>query len=210
MRPEKPSASSGVLTIKRGSNPATTVPIRFDIKPYKRNWITTYEAAGVQKGISRLTVTHQDGGTNAYVVVENGAEKRLAGSETMVSFAGSDFWVADLGLEFLAWPGQRILRKEIRRGQSCSVLESTNPNPEPGTYVRVLSWVDIDTGGIVNADAFGNERRPIKEFAAKSFKKIEGRWELKEIEMYDRRSNSRTTLTFDLRAGKTPPETGSR
>ena len=47
----------------------------------------------------------------------------------MIPFAGSDFWIADLGLEFFHWPEQKVLKKEFRRNCSCVVLESTNPNP---------------------------------------------------------------------------------
>ncbi|MGN6642949.1 MAG: outer membrane lipoprotein-sorting protein [Verrucomicrobiota bacterium] len=193
--PTQPTVSTGVLKIGR----ELQIPVRFEITLADTNWSSTYEATGVSNGISKLTVVHHDGSPNTYTVIENGAEKTLSGNETMVAFAGSDFWVADLGLEFLFWPEQRVLRKEIRRGQSCSVLESINPHPAPGTYARVLSWVDIDSGGIINAEAYQPRgSRPFKEFAAKSFKKVRGQWELESIEMSNRQSGSRTSLEFDL------------
>ena len=116
----------------------------------------------------------------------------------MTPFAGSDFWLADLGLEFFHWPEQRLLRKEIRRGQSCSVLESVNPHPAPGAYSRILSWIDIDTDGIINADAYDAQGKLLKQFAAKSFKKIHGEWELQEIEILNRQTGSRTSIEFNL------------
>ncbi len=200
MEPGEPTTTSGVLTIKRPKAPALTIPFRFEIKPAEGGWQSVYEAPDVSTGISKLWVTRTASGTNSYSVVENGTEKVRAAENAFVPFAGSDFWIVDLGLDFLWWPEQRVLRKEIRRGQSCAVLESTNPNPSPGSYSRVLSWVDIDTGGIINAEAYGPDKKRIKDFAASKFKKIEGKWELKEIEMYDRRADSRTTLTFDLGA----------
>jgi hypothetical protein len=120
----------------------------------------------------------------------------------MIPFAGSDFWVADLGLEFLHWPTQRLLRKEIRRGQGCDVLESVNPQPAPGAYSRVVSWVDRDTDGIINAEAYDSKGKLLKEFAATDIKKVRGQWELKGMEISNRQTGSRTTIEFDLGGGK--------
>jgi hypothetical protein len=121
-----------------------------------------------------------------------------AGQELMRSFAGSDFWIADLGLEFLHWPEQRVLKKEIRRGQSCNVLESVNPQPADGAYARVKSWIDIDTGGIVYAEACNAQGRVLKEFAPQSLKKVRGEWQLQEMEMENRLTGSRTWIEFNL------------
>jgi YD repeat-containing protein len=116
----------------------------------------------------------------------------------MIPFAGSDFWIADLGLEFLHWPKQRLVRKELRRGQSCDVLESTNPDPRPGGYRRVVSWLDIDTGGIVHADAYDANDRLLKQFDPKEFTKIKGEWQLEEMEIRNRQKGSKTRIDFKL------------
>ena len=116
----------------------------------------------------------------------------------MMPFAGSDFWLADLGLEFLHWPGQRLLKKEMRRGQSCNVLESVDTQPAAGGYSRVVSWLDIDTGGIVHAEAYGAQNNLLKEFDPKEFKKVNGRWELREMEIRNVKERSSTRLEFNL------------
>jgi hypothetical protein len=67
----------------------------------------------------------------------------INGAKLFQSFAGSDFYLGDLGLEFLHWPSQKIVKKEMRRSRSCRVVESINPNPAPGSYSRVLSWIDL-------------------------------------------------------------------
>jgi Outer membrane lipoprotein-sorting protein len=193
-RPTQDTASTGVLKKGRRSE----IPIQFQVIAGTTNWSSIYEVIGETNGITRLTVIRTDGKPNEYQVVEKGKTRSLSGNEAMIPFAGSDFWVADLGLEFIFWPEQRVLRKEIRRGQSCSVLESINPQPAPGAYARVVSWVDIDSGGIINADAYDSKGKPLKEFIAKSVKKVRGQWELKEIEMDNRQTGSRTWLEFDL------------
>ena len=70
---------------------------------------------------------------------------------TTLPFAGSDFWLTDLGLEFLDWPEQLLTRREIKRSNACSVLESRNPSPPSDGYSRIVSWIGNDTGGILLA-----------------------------------------------------------
>ncbi|HUA37805.1 MAG TPA: outer membrane lipoprotein-sorting protein [Candidatus Sulfopaludibacter sp.] len=116
------------------------------------------------------------------------------------SFADSDFSVDDLCLEFLHWPDQKILKPyEMRRGRSCKVLESTNPNPTANGYSRVVSWIDNETLGIVQAEAYDAKGNLLKEFYPKSFKKVNGQWELQEMEIRNDQTGSRTRLEFNSR-----------
>ncbi|MGP8021051.1 MAG: outer membrane lipoprotein-sorting protein [Limisphaerales bacterium] len=117
----------------------------------------------------------------------------------MRSFAGSDFWVEDLSLEFFHWPEQKILKHEMRRGRACQILESTNPSPSPNGYSRVVSWIDNETLGIVQAEAYDAKGELLKEFYPKSFKKVNGQWELQEMEIRNDQTGSRTRLEFDLK-----------
>jgi hypothetical protein len=115
-------------------------------------------------------------------------------------FAGSDFWICDLGLEFFHWPAQKVLPKptNLVRGRDYTLLESTNPNPSTNGYSRVLTWIDKETGGILQAEAYDASGRLLKEFAPKSFKKVNGQWELQEMEIRNVQTGSRTRLEFDL------------
>ena len=112
----------------------------------------------------------------------------------------SDFSFADLGLEFFHWPQQKVLPKttNLKRGRDYTLLESTNPNPSTNGYSRVLSWIDKETGGILEAEAYDADGKLLKEFAPKSFKKINGQWELQEMEIRNVQTGSRTRLEFDL------------
>jgi hypothetical protein len=83
----------------------------------------------------------------------------------MKPFAGTDFWLADLGMEFLHWPSSALLRKEMRRGRSCKVLESTNPQLGKGAYGRVRSWIDSESAQLIRAEAYDSENRLLKEFS---------------------------------------------
>jgi hypothetical protein len=205
-RPEQELNRAAILKVRPPNENwrETTVRVKVSLTP--TNWITCYEAAGTPQSApaTQLVVYYQPGSPNRYELrdgtASNSPPQTLAGNQTMIPFAGSDFWVADLGLEFLHWPTQRLLRKEIRRGQSCSVLESINPRPEPGAYSRVVSWIDADTGGIVHADAFDARGQLLKRFAPKSFEKVGGQWELQEMEIRNAQTRSVSRIEFNLSA----------
>jgi hypothetical protein len=152
--------------------------------------------------LERLVVVHADQRPNEYqwarIASANqlGASETLAGGQAMIAFAGTDFWLADLGLEFFHWQEQRLVKKEMRKGRSCRVLESINPNPVPGNYARVLSWIDVETSGLVRAEAYGPDHRLLKEFSIRGLTRVKGRWELKEMEIRNAQTDSRTRLEF--------------
>lgn len=202
-RPDHNLSNTGVLTI-RSNKKTASVPIRFTVEAGDASWTSTYEALGGSNSTPsiRLVVKHVSAKPNEYELSEisdgNTTSKPLSGNESMIPFAGSDFWLADLGLEFLHWPEQKLWRTEMKRSRSCRVLESTNPKPTPGTYSRVVSWIDNESGGIVHADAYDAKGKLLKEFDPKDFKKVNGEWQLEEMEIYNRQTDSRTYIEFNL------------
>jgi len=131
-------------------------------------------------------------------MTSNGESNAPLPNDYNASFANSDFWVGDLGLEFLRWPAQKILRGDTAAGRLCKVLESTNPNPAPNGYSRVLSWIDNETLGIVEAEAYDAKNKKLKEFYPKDIKKVEGQWQVGSMEIENVQTRSRTWLKFDL------------
>ncbi|HEX5398095.1 MAG TPA: outer membrane lipoprotein-sorting protein [Verrucomicrobiae bacterium] len=115
-----------------------------------------------------------------------------------VAFAGSDFWICDLGLEFFHWPDQKILRGETMRTRFCKVLESTNPNPSTNGYSRVVSWIDNESLGIVQAKAYDAKGELLKDFYPKDVKKVDGQWQVGRLDIYNIQTGSHTRLEFDL------------
>ena len=91
-------------------------------------------------------------------------------SNLLVPFAGSDFWL----------------------------VESTTLKPAAGGYSRVLTWLDQGTLGIVAAEAYDARGKLLKEFQPKSFKKVNGQWQLKEMEIRNEQTDTRTSLVFDV------------
>jgi hypothetical protein len=199
-KPAETSTVTGVLQIRTADRKVRQVPVTFEIFPTPTHTISTYQTTTGSDAV-KLTVRQAPGQQNEYELKEgSSAPKKLAGDQTMVPFAGSDFWIGDLGLEFLHWPKQRVLRKEMSRSVFCHVLESINPNPAPGAYSKVQSWVGADKPGIVIvlAEAFDAKGSKLKEFKPNKLEKVDGQWQLEEMEIHNFQTRSRTRIEFNL------------
>jgi hypothetical protein len=208
-RPERPTTNTGVLKIRDAEGKQREVPTRFDILPMPTNWLNVYETIDSKHNPgTKLTVIHSDDKPNEYFLRDstnsptaNGNDGKLARNELIAPFAGSDFWIVDLGLDFLHWPQQRVLRKQMRKSLSCDVLQSVNPHPVSGGYSRVVSWIAINRPEdivIVHAEAFDTRDKLLKEFDPKKIEKINGIWQLEEMEIRNRQTGTRTRIDFIL------------
>jgi hypothetical protein len=217
-RPATSSAFTGVLNIRDARGSHTDIPVKCEaiVNPTEKhyigiptNWYSAYQAFPTNSPVEELTIAHSNDSPNKYFYyageditswpeVEFG--HMLLPKDVNEPFANSDFWIADLGLEFLHWPGQKILRGDTARGRLCKVLESTNPNPSPNGYSRVLCWIDNEALGIVEAKAYDAQGKLLKEFYPKDIKKVDGQWQVGSMEIDNVQTGSRTRLEFDLNA----------
>jgi hypothetical protein len=203
-KPQQAATNSGVLKIRDAEGKQQEVPTLFEIVPRPADWLNVYESSiGPNSQTVKLTIIHSDGQPNQYFLSKSSGHspEKLGPGELMIPFAGSDFWVPDLGLEFLHWPQQRILRKQMRKGQFCDVLQSVDPHPANGGYSRVLSWIAVnhtDDIVIVHAEAFDTHDKLLKEFDPKKVEKVNGVWQLEEMEIRNRQSGTRTRIDFNL------------
>jgi hypothetical protein len=217
-RPAGNFTNTGVLQIRGAKGGRSNLPVKCEVigPATNSNWLSIYEAKTTNQSV-KLVVIHGANQVNEYFYATNSAieipilgdipmlghlfrSHQLTGDQIMASFAGSDFWICDLGLGFLHWPGQKILRGDTARGRLCKVLESTNPDPSTNGYSRVLCWVDNETLGIVEAKAYDAKGKLLKEFLPKDFKKVNGQWQVGSMEIDNVQTGSRTKLEFDLKA----------
>lgn len=125
--------------------------------------------------------------------------KPLLPQERMSSFAGSEFWPADLGLEFFYWPHQKILsnvRIKMRKGVACRVLESRKQTAVDFGYCLVRSWISREHFGLVYAEAYNSAGKRIKTFEVSDVQKIDGQWKVSELRIRDEVAKSTTKLIF--------------
>ena len=195
LRPTAAINGLGQLRIRPVKGKRKSVVVRFRAFALGATLVNEYLIAG-----GSLTVKQQVGRDTLYEWTGTGKKlERLDEGQVIMPFAGSDFWIIDLGLEMLRWPHQRVIERKLRRGELCSVLVSRPAKDVEGGYSKVVSWVDEDTMGIVRAEFFDGEGKLLKIFEPKSFKKIEGQWHLKEMEMRNEQANTRTSIVFDLK-----------
>lgn len=201
---ERPGNSTitAVLKTRDGNGRRTEIPVKLETRVIDGDrWEATYETTSSDPKLrAKLTVVHHDQHPNTYRLIhaDSPNEVALSGEKIFTAFAGTDFSAGDLGLEFFHWPGQIVLKHEMKRGRPCRVLESRNPAPANAAYSRVVSWVDTETGGLLRAEAFDVRDQLVKEFSVRSFKKVEGHWELKEMEILNPQTDTRTRLEFNL------------
>jgi hypothetical protein len=203
-QPTENSEQTGVLKIRDANGKNSEISIKCKIVAGPASWTNIFQIEETARPFE-LKIVRAD--SNQYFVTffcpacENPAPatSRLDANNLTWSIGNSDFWACDLGLEFFHWPEQMILKKEIKRSRGCSVLESTNPDPSTNGYSRVVSWIDNDGGGIVQAFAYDVQGKLLKEFYPTSLKKVNGQYQVQEMEMLNDQTKSRTRLTFDLK-----------
>jgi hypothetical protein len=200
----------GLLKIRSPDGPITEIPTKMVVRISSETWEDSYEAQPTSGRPGEvLVVRHRGVQPNEYLYgrfEKRGDEPKLepvSGSKLFQPFAGSDFYLADLGLEFLHWPSQKIVKKEMRKSRSCRVIESINPDPVSDGYSRVLSWIDFETSNLIMAQGYDADNRLLKEFSIRSIRRNEGKAQLREIEMRNDQTDSRTRLEFNL---DLPPE----
>jgi hypothetical protein len=204
-RPAANAQHFGTLKIRSERGKRFEIPVRMTLQVGQSGWQDIYETQPSSRGPAQLLIIKRaEGEPNEYWFAKATSAdaptppSQLKIQEIYQPFAHSDFWISDLGLEFLYWPHHKVVDKEMRKGRACKVIESTTPTPAPGGYARVLSWIDNETGGLVRAEAFDANNKLLKEFSIKSVKKVGGRWRLQEMEIINAQTDSRTRLEFDL------------
>jgi len=194
LRPTSAINGKGQLRIRSKIGKRKAVPVQFRSFVVGAALVNQYAISS-----GTLTIQQQVGRDTQYAWVETGRKvERLDGTQAGIPFAGSDFWMVDLGLEMLRWPHQNVIERKLRRGELCSVLVSWPAKAVQGGYSKVVSWVDEDSMGIVRAEMYDSKGKLLKVFEPKSFKKIDGQWHLKEMEMRNEQANTRTSILFDL------------
>jgi hypothetical protein len=207
MQPGGNTEVSGNLIINRHEK----IPVVCNITTNGDSWKVVYKTERTANTPAEKFITiHTLNGPNKYFYSSASSPaaslpepKLLSSAEVAIPFAGSDFWLSELGFDFLHWPSQKKLPGQMRLGQACYVLESIDPKAP--VVVRVKSYIDKDSGGILIAEGYDRNKKLIKEFSlgGGSFKKVNGQWQLKKMKISSPKEDSETVLEFDL-----PDESG--
>jgi hypothetical protein len=195
LMPNEAAEFGGILRLSRPGTPPYDVPVTNKLIVGTDSWTAEYLAHPPRGPEERLEIKRVADRPNEYIWKR---EKvlTLSGVDATNQFAGSDFALMDLGMEFLHWPHQMLLTREMRKGRGCDVLES-RPD-RPGLYARIVSWIDQETSGLLIAEAYDARGKLLKEFEVKGFKKVDGQWRVREMEIRNRQSKTSTRLQFEF------------
>ena len=195
LKPEASFTNIGKLVIRGPKKQRREVNYQCLVVVTETNWTSFYSASHGTNVLPGFSVEHRDGTANSYF---DDRTNLLNATQIAESFAGSDFSFADLGLEFFHWPNQRVVKWEMKRSFGCKVLESKNSELPARMYSRVVSWIHTETGGLIQAEAYDARGKLLKEFRPTETEKVNGRHELKEMEIENVQAGTRTTLVFEL------------
>ena len=194
LKPEEAMNWDGVIKIFGRGRKLAPVPIKCELTLGETNWTVTYITAPTDTNLAeKFTIIFSTNGPNRYFYARAdkpgavpGELKEISGVEADLPIGGSDFWLSDLGLEFLHWPDQVRLRGDIHDNRGRYVLVSANPQPKPGGYLRVKTWIDKESRQPTQAEAFGTEKTNIvvKSFSLEKIAKgPDGKYQVKEMEI---------------------------
>jgi len=209
-KPEQNLTNTALVKIRGTDKKWREQPITFAVVVTPTNYLNIYETTSTNGASAHtLTIVHSDDRANQYWLSDSagGAARKLGENELMKPFADSDFWIADLGVEFLHWPDQRVLKKEMRSSVSCDVLQSLNPHAMAGGYSRVVSWIGTshpDEFVLVHADGYDEHGKLMRWFEPKSLEKVNGAYQLESMEMRNAQTGTRTIIEFNLEKHPAP------
>jgi len=110
------------------------------------------------------------------------------------AIAKSDFLLRELGMEFLHWPEQRVIGRELSNSRWCQVLESVSKKPEGPASVR--SWIDEKLGVVLSAEVYDARKVRLKHFSITQFREQADRWTC-SVSMVDDVRGTKTELALD-------------
>jgi len=102
-------------------------------------------------------------------------------------------WI-DLSLSFLWWKGGVERGEDSVRGRECRIIDLPAPEDSVDLFDGVRLWVDKKIGIVLRAEGYDTAGELIRRMDVKSFKKINGRWVIKDIDFERFPGRTKTTL----------------
>ena len=205
MRSAVPTASETLdATLTHGSRGnRVTRNVRMETRLDPDGW-TICHTVLADNGKARETgcVRRREGERPLYKRNEDEDWKRSHELKGIAPLGKSAFLLTDFGMEFLFWPRQRLVDSKIKmkRGRPVFTLESATPRPDVDGYARVVSRVDREYLGVIQASVYDARGRLIKEFEPEGVVKgADDVYRVDALRMVDRRTRERTIIRFHYR-----------
>ena len=188
---------NGTMRISIPKSEPRELPLQAKVIINTSYWSSVYTTKSPDGEVETLTIRHFVDKPNEYEWRRGEKLQQVGGSIATNSFAGSDFALMDLGLEFYHWPAQVLATREMRKGRGCDVLES-RPT-QTNLYGRIFSWIDQESRaqgqpGLLMAEAYDAHGKILKEFEIKGLK--DG--QVADMEIRNRQTKTSTRLQFNI------------
>ncbi len=142
---------------------------------------------------SHLAITWEQPRTPVYRYFEGYPLRAAPLPDLVDAIPGTDISWMDLSLSFLWWPGAQTVGREDVRGQSCWVVDIPAPDSFSGC-AGVRLWISPRINIMLKAEAYDANNQPMRRLDVKSFKRINNRWVIKDIELTSLPARTRTVL----------------
>jgi len=155
--------------------------------------------------LEQLRVTRPAGGASVFDYACGQPLKPAPVPDLFAPLQESDLSWMDLALSFLWWKGAVLVGSEEVLGRPCYVLEVPAPRlsrpvaaaPASQPYARVRLWIDKELPILLQAEGMNADSQAIRRLWVRSFKKIDDRWMIKDLEVQQVPSPHRTKLTIE-------------
>jgi hypothetical protein len=170
---------------------------------------TLRSSSGV--ALERLTVTRDARGVAAFSYARGDPPVSAVLERLCVPVQQTDVTWMDLTLSFLWWRGGVWVGSDSIRGRPTIVVDVSPPAGDPAaeTYARVRLWIDEQARILLQAEGYDAAGKPVRTLWVKSFRKINERWMIKDMEIQQYPVVHRTKLRVNDVDDTTAPVGGA-
>lgn len=144
--------------------------------------------------LQHLAITWDDPARPSYQYLEGNPLRSAPLPPLNQAIQDTDITWLDLSLSFLWWPDGTARGQESVRGRDCDVVDVPAPSGQVADFDGVRLWLDSKIGIVMRAEGYDQAGELLRRMDVKSFKKISGRWVIKDIDFTSFPSETKTTL----------------
>jgi hypothetical protein len=161
--------------------------------------LVRFTAPAELAGTGLLTLDPPDGAGNQWIWLPAFERvRRIESGRQGGRFVDSDFYFEDLRDRKVGADRHRIVARERVDGVPFDVLESLPVDPRTSTYLKRLSWIDVQTLVPRRVDLYEKRSdRPSKRLTVTRQEEIDHRWTAVDSTMTDLDSGHETRLLVD-------------
>jgi hypothetical protein len=145
--------------------------------------------------LEALTVKRPSKGEPEYLHADGSPSEPAPLQDLYGHIQQTDLTWLDLSLSFLWWRGGIVVGTESVRGRPSVVVDLAPPvGGTSGPYARVRVWIDEQARILLQAEGYDAAGNAVRTLWVKSFKKINDRWMIKDLEIQQYPAVHRTKL----------------